>query len=243
VKAAFVELRGRECSRSWHIVAVDDAHWPRFKRVAKRWGSVPYRLAEECGMLLKWRDVARCPLWACADGPMLFDSVQELAEWVEECLWRIYRPTNTGNVAPTMYRLCKELSKPVYVYGEPPFPGAEYDPVLKEYYNGRWRYDWCRQALSKGLLLARKGLVEVYELKGSHAILLRSEDAPSWGTAYFILKAAAPTDIARQIDRRDLGPHNFLDAVSRGARALRGAGRLDLAERLERLAAAVALLA
>jgi hypothetical protein len=243
VKAAFVELRGRECSRSWHIVAVDDAHWPRFKRAAKRWGSVPYRLAEECGMLLKWRDVARCPLWACADGPMLFDSVQELAEWVEECLWRIYRPTNTWNVAPTMYRLCKELSKPVYVYGEPPFPSAEYDPVLKEYYNGRWRYDWCRQALSKGLLLARKGLVEVYELKGSHAILLRSEDAPSWGTAYFILKAAAPTDIARQIDRRDLGLHNFLDAVSRGARALRGAGRLDLAERLERLAAAVALLA
>jgi len=247
VKAAFVELRGRECSRSWHIVAVDDAHWPRFKRVAKRWGSVPYRLAEECGMLVKWRDVARCPLWACADGPMLFESVQELAEWVEECLWRIYRPTNTGNVAPTMHRLCKELSKPVYVYGEPPFPSAEYDPVLAEHYNDRYRGNWSRQALSRGSLLARGAwgsrLVEVYELKGSHAILLRSEDAPSWGTAYFILKAAAPADIAEQVGRRDLNLHNFLSVVSSGARALRGAGRLDLAERLEGLAAAVALLA
>jgi hypothetical protein len=238
-----VELRGRECSRSWHIVAVDGAHWPRFKQVARRWGSVPYRLAEECGILLKWSDVSRAPLWACADGPMLFESVQELAEWVEECLWRIYRPTNTWNVAPTVYTLDKELSKLIYVYGEPPFPGAEYDPVLVEHFDGRWRYDWCRQALSKGLLLARKGLVEVYELRGSHAILLRTEGAPSWGTAYFILKAAAPADIAEQVGRRSLNLHNFLTAISSGARALRGAGRPDLAERLERLAAAVALLA
>jgi len=243
VKAAFVELKGRECSRSWHIVAVDDAHWPRFKQVARRWGSVSYRLAEECGILLKWRDMSRVPLWACADGPMLFESVQELAEWVEECLWRIYRPTNAWKATRRMRTLDEELSKLIYVYGEPPFPGAEYDPVLKEYYNGRWRYDWCRQALSKGLLLAHKGLVEVYELKGSYAILLHSEGAPSWGTAYFILKAAAPPDIARQIGGRDLSLNSFLDAVSRGARALRGAGRLDLAERLERLTATVALLA
>jgi hypothetical protein len=247
VKAAFVELRGRECSRSWHIVAVDDAHWPRFKRVARRWGSVPYRLAEECGILLKWRDVSRAPLWACADGPMLFEGVQELAEWVEECLWRIYRPTNTWNVAPTMRALVRRLSKLVYVYGEPPFPGAECDPVLAEHYNERYRDNWSRQALSRGSLLARGALggwlVDVYELKGSHAILLRDEDDPSWGTAYFILKAAAPTDIAEQVGRRGLNLHNFLTVVTSGARALRGAGRPDLAERLEGLAAAVVLLA
>jgi hypothetical protein len=247
VRAAFVELRGRECSRSWHIVVMDDAHWPRFKRVARRWGSVPYRLAEECGILMRWRDVSRAPLWACADGPMLFDSVRELAEWVEECLWRIYRPTNWRHVAPTVRTLNKELSKLIYVYGEPPFPGAEYGPVLKEYYNGRWRYDWCRQALARGQLLARGAqggwLVEVYELRGSHAILLREEDGSSWGTAYFVLKAAAPTDIARQVDKGNLYLDGFLNAVSRGARALRGAGRPDLAERLERLAAAIAILA
>jgi hypothetical protein len=247
VRAAFVELRGRECSRSWHIVAVDEEHWPRFKRVARRWGSVPYRLAERCGILLKWSNVSRAPLWACADGPMLFESVQELAEWVEECLWRIYRPTNWWHIAPTVHTLDKELSKLIYVYGEPPFPGAEYDPVLKEYYDGRWRYDWCRQALARGQLLARGAqesrLVEVYELRGSHAILLREGGDSSWGTAYFILKAAAPADIARQIGRRDLSLNSFLDAVSSGARALRGAGRPDLAERLERLAAAVAILA
>jgi hypothetical protein len=247
VRAAFVELRGRECSRSWHIVAVDDAHWPRFKRVARRWGSVPYRLAEECGILLKWSDVSRAPLWACADGPMLFESVKELAEWVEGCLRRIYGSTNWWHVAPTVHTLDKELSKLIYVYGEPPFPGAEYNPVLKEHYNGRWRYDWCRQALSKGVLLARGALggwlVDVYELKGSHAILLREEDGSSWGTAYFVLKAAAPTDIAEQVGRRDLYLDGFLSAVSSGARALRGAGRPDLAERLEGLAAAVVLLA
>ena len=243
MKAAFVELRGRECSRSWHIVAVDDARWPRFKRVARRWGSVPYRLAEESGILLKWSDVSRAPLWACADGPMLFESVRELAEWVEERLRRIYRPTNAWRVASRMRTLGKELSKLVYVYGEPPFPGAEYDPVLVEHYNGRWRYDWCRQALSKGRLIARRGLVEVYELRGSHAILLRSEGAPSWGTAYFILKAAEPTDIAKQVGGRGLDLHSFQAAVSSGARALRSAGRPSLAERLERLAAAVAILA
>jgi hypothetical protein len=243
VKAAFVELRGRECSRSWHIVAVDDAHWPRFKRVARRWGSVPYRLAEECGISLKWRDISSVPLWACAGGPMLFESMQELAEWVEECLWRIYGPTNRWNVAPTMYKLGKELSKLVYVYGEPPFPGADYDPVLDESYHGHYEGDWCRRALSKGILLARDGPVEVYELKGSHAILQRDERAPSWGLAYFILKTATPLDVARQISKGDLHRDSFLVAASRGARALRGAGRLDLAERLEALAAQVALLA
>jgi hypothetical protein len=247
VKAAFVELRGRECSRSWHIVAVDGAHWPRFKQVARRWGSVPYRLAEGCGILLKWSDVSRAPLWACADGPMLFESVQELAEWVEKFLWSIYRPTNTWNVAPTMRALVRRLSRLVYVYGEPPFPGAECDPVLVEHFDERYRGDWSRQALLRGSLLARGAeggwLVDVYELKGSHAILLRSRDAPSWGTAYFILKAATPADIAEQVGRRDLNLHLFMDVASSGARALRGAGRPDLAERLERLAAAVAILA
>jgi hypothetical protein len=243
VKAAFVEVKGRECSRSWHIVAVDDAHWPRFKQAARRWGRVSLRLAEECGILLKWRSISSAPLWACAGGPMLFESMQELAEWVEECLWRIYSPTNQRNVAPTMHKLGEELSKLVYVYGEPPFPGADYDPVLDERFRGSYRVDWCRQALSKGTLLARDGPVEVYELRGSYAILLRDEKAPSWGFAYFILKTATPLDIARQVNRRDLYLPHFLDAVSRGARALRGAGRLDLAERLEALASQVALLA
>ena len=243
MRAAFVELRGRECSRSWHIVAVDDAHWPRFKQVARRWGSVPYRLAEECGMSIKWRDISHAPLWACAGGPMLFESVQELAEWAEECLWRIYSPTNWWNVAPTMHKLVRELSKLVYVYGEPPFPGADYDPVLAKHYNGRYTGDWCRRALSRGSLLARDGPVEVYELKGSHAILLRDREAPSYGLAYFILKTATPLDVARQISKGDLYRDGFLNAVSRGARALRGAGRLDLAERLEALASQVALLA
>jgi hypothetical protein len=174
---------------------------------------------------------------------MLFESVQELAEWVEECLRRIYASTNWWRVAPTARTLGKELSKLIYVYGEPPFLGAEYNPVLKEHYNGRWRYDWCRQALSRGLLLARGGLVEVYELKGSHAILLRTGGAPYWGTAYFILKAATPADVAGQVGKGDLYLDGFLGAVSRGARALRGAGRPGLAERLERLAAAVAILA
>jgi len=243
VKGAFVELRGRECSRSWHVVAVDDGHWPRFKSAAKRWGSVPYRLAEECGILMKWRDVSRAPLWACADGPMLFESVRELAEWVEGCLWRIYRPTNTRNVAPTMDALSGWLSKLVYVYGEPLSPSSGGRPVLVEHFEERYRGGWCRQALSKGSLLARDGTVEVYELKGSHAILLRSEGAPSWGTAYFILKTATPAGIAEQVGERELDLSGFLRAVSRGARALRNAGRLDIAERLEGLVAQTALLA
>ena len=86
-------------------------------------------------------------------------------------------------------------------------------------------------------------MVDVYELKGSHAILLREGDDASWGTAYFILKAAAPADIAEQNGRRGFYLDGFLDAASRGAWALRGAGRPDLAERLELLAAAAAILA
>jgi hypothetical protein len=240
VRGAFVELRGSACSRSWHVVVVDDECWPGFKRIARRWGSVPYELARKCGMLLKWyRKVSYAPAWACADGPMLFESVPEMVKWFEECLWGMYA-RNKYYALSALHTLMEWLGRLAYVYGEQLLPGMAIEPVHMDAYDPHGE-GWVSQALSKGTLLTDASIGDrVYELRGSYAIRLVPEDV-----VYFIYKGASPPEIAECVKglQRCLFPEaDFFNAVLRGARSLERSKLPGLAEHFKTLLAQVMLL-
>jgi hypothetical protein len=214
-----------------------DDGWTEFKRVVKRLGYAPYDFVRKYGMIEKWRDFSNKPLWACADGPMLFEDVQELRDWVVTCLTKIYTPTNWhwiwGYWSP-IKRLEKWIGKLVYVFGGEPVFGIQLVPIFE----GMFEPSFSIKALGLSRLLAksRKSDVEVRELKGSYVIHNYEEDASKLTRIYFIRKGIPLPEIAQYIEW--LGVNEipiFQRFLMESIEALENEGQKELADNFKTL--------
>ncbi|MCI4407803.1 MAG: hypothetical protein JHC26_01835, partial [Thermofilum sp.] len=169
MKGAFVRIKGQKTRMNWHIVVMDDG-WTEFKRIVKRLGYASYDFVRKYGIFEMWRDFSNKPLWACADGPMLFDDVQELRDWVVTCLTKIYPPTTRHWLwewGSPIKKLEDWIGNLVYVFGGEPIFGIQLEPI----FDGTFK-PFSTQALRLSKLLAKskRSDVEVRELKGSYVI-------------------------------------------------------------------------
>ncbi|WP_288005905.1 hypothetical protein [Thermofilum sp.] len=231
MRGAFVRIKGQKTKMAWHIVVMDDG-WTEFKRVVKRLGYAPYDFVRKYGMIEKWREFSNKPLWACVDGPMLFEDVQEMRDWVVSCLMKIYSPTTRhwiwGCGSP-IKRLEKWIGKLVYVFGGEP----AFNIQLKPIFDGSDEWSFSMQALGSSKLLAksRRSNVEVRELKGSYVVHNYRENTNDIIRIYFIRKGVQLLETVQYVER--LGIYEapifrrfLLDSIE----ALEDEGRKELAD-------------
>jgi len=231
MKGAFVRIKGQKTKMSWHIVVMDDG-WTEFKHVVKRLGYAPYDFVKKYGIIEKWRYFSNKPLWACANGPMLFEDVREMRDWIEACLMKIYSPTTRHYIweyGGPIRRLERWIGKLVYVFGGDPVFDVELKPIFD---GGIERSFLATQAigLSKLLAKSRRGDVEVRELKGSYVIHNYKEDATGL-RIYFIRKGLPLLETAQYIER--LGVNEvpvFQRFLMESIEALEYEGRKELAD-------------
>jgi len=231
MRGAFVRIKGQKTKMSWHIVVMDDG-WTEFKRVVNRLGYAPYDFVRKHGIIEKWREFSDKPLWACADGPMLFEDVQEMRSWVETCLKKIYSPTNRHWIwdeGGPIKKLEKWIGKLVYVFGGEAVFGIQLKPIFEGVFD--WPFSIQALGLSKLLAKSRRSDVEVRELKGSYVLHNYEEGTDKFLRIYFIRKGLPFLETAQYIER--LGVNEvpvFQKFLMESIEALEDEGRKELAD-------------
>jgi hypothetical protein len=231
MRGAFVRIRGQKTKMSWHVVVMDDG-WTDFKRVVNRLGYAPYDFVRKYGIIEKWREFSNKPLWACADGPMLFEDVQEMRDWIVACLNKIYSPTARhwiwGYWSP-IKRLEKWIGKLVYVFGGDLVFGIQPEPIFEG--SDNWSFFTQAIGLSKLLAKSRRTNIEVRELKGSYVIHNYEEGANNFLRVYFVRKGLPLLETAQYIEK--LGVNEvpvFQKFLMESIEALENEGRKELAD-------------